>query len=429
MKEQLGFGFEEDLPRDTERSAVTYSHSRLSTFENCPKRYQFKYVQKIKREEEFEGIEAYMGTRVHEVLEKLYKDLLYTKRNTLPDLLKYYNDLWERNWHPHIKIVKEGFSKDHYRQLGEDCISGYFKRYAPFDHSRTLGLEQMVQIRLDREGRYRLMGFIDRLAQASDGEIEIHDYKTSGTLPLQEDLDSDRQLALYQMAIQSRFPETNKVHLIWHYLVFDKELRSYRDNEALEQLKTETIRLIHQVESATHQHLFPPVESALCNWCEYRDICPVWKHLYQTKYLPLNQFMQEEGVNLANLYMDRKQKLEELGQEIQKIEEEMERLKEAILAYCKKSNVEVLFGSDYKLKVKLYKNVKYPGKDDPQRQELKLLLKDAGLWEEVSELDTFKLKHLQDAGFLSPEVTEKIRAYQSFAEVVRIYPAKNSPAE
>ena len=40
-------------------SMVQYSHSRLSTFEQCPLRFKYQYIDKIKREED--SIEAFMG--------------------------------------------------------------------------------------------------------------------------------------------------------------------------------------------------------------------------------------------------------------------------------------------------------------------------------------------------------------------------------
>ena len=40
-----------------------YSHSRLSTFENCRKKFEFRYVLKLP--EDSEGIEAFVGKRVH----------------------------------------------------------------------------------------------------------------------------------------------------------------------------------------------------------------------------------------------------------------------------------------------------------------------------------------------------------------------------
>ena len=76
----------------------TYSNSKLSTYENCPQKYKFHYIDKIKLPEAPEGIEAFMGSRVHETLEKLYKDLILFKNNTQDDLLEYYTDQWKRNW-------------------------------------------------------------------------------------------------------------------------------------------------------------------------------------------------------------------------------------------------------------------------------------------------------------------------------------------
>jgi len=65
----------------------TYSHSKLSTYENCPRQYKLRYIDRIKPPEEEEGIEAFLGSRVHEALEKLYKELILTKINALEDLL------------------------------------------------------------------------------------------------------------------------------------------------------------------------------------------------------------------------------------------------------------------------------------------------------------------------------------------------------
>ncbi|MDO9289175.1 MAG: PD-(D/E)XK nuclease family protein, partial [Thermodesulfovibrionales bacterium] len=65
-----------------------YSNSRLSTYENCPQQYKLRYIDKVELPEGAEeGIEAFLGSRVHEALEKLYKELILTKLNSLDDLL------------------------------------------------------------------------------------------------------------------------------------------------------------------------------------------------------------------------------------------------------------------------------------------------------------------------------------------------------
>ena len=83
-----------------------FSNSRLGAYEQCPLKYKYQYIDKIKVEEA-KTVEAFMGSCVHETLEKLYRDLKLQKRNTQEDLLKFYNDLWAKNWSDDIKIVRK----------------------------------------------------------------------------------------------------------------------------------------------------------------------------------------------------------------------------------------------------------------------------------------------------------------------------------
>ncbi len=167
-----------------------YSHSRLQAYENCPLRYKYLYIDRLDRKRR-DSIEAFMGNRVHETMERLYSDLNYAKINSFEELLAYYRSCWDKRWSDDIVIVREQYTPAHYRELDERCIRGYYKRHHPFDRLRRLELERPISITLP--GRYRLTGVIDRLAQHPDGAYAIHDYKTSETLPGQSDVDADRQ--------------------------------------------------------------------------------------------------------------------------------------------------------------------------------------------------------------------------------------------
>lgn len=258
-----------------------YSHSRLSTFEKCPLKYRYRYIDKIKRDTQ--GIEAFLGIRVHETLEKLYRDVGMERIPSLDELLSFYRERWEAGYSDRIAIVKIEYGPGHYRSIGERCLIDYYDRYAPFDQERTLGLEERITLELGDDHRYRLQGYIDRLARAGPGIYEIHDYKTSSSLPAERDLRVDRQLSFYQMAVEKRFPDVREVRLIWHYLAFDQELHSSRTREQLSSQSTAAMRLIDRIEAQTE---FPPHESPLCRWCEYRDICPVQKHLVKKDLRP-----------------------------------------------------------------------------------------------------------------------------------------------
>ncbi|MFO0689003.1 MAG: PD-(D/E)XK nuclease family protein [Myxococcota bacterium] len=249
-----------------------FSHSRISSFENCPKQFEFRYVQKI--ESETESIEAFVGKRVHEVFERLYQ---FAGRGQLPGVEKVvdrYHKLWEEAYDAErVRIVREGATLGFYRALGERCVRGYYLRHYPFDDGETLGLEKRVVFPLDDAGDYRMQGIIDRIVRARDGAIEVHDYKTGARVPPQRALDEDRQLALYQLGLAREYGEDRPFRLVWHFVAKDVTRVSTRTPEALEALRQTTIARIDEIRSASS---YPPRKSALCSWCEYRAICPAF---------------------------------------------------------------------------------------------------------------------------------------------------------
>ena len=79
---------------------MKYSYSKLNCFNTCPQQYKIIYIDKVRKNDE--SIEAYMGKRVHEVLEWLYSIddyknqyivfvLLLPQYQVLEDLLSYLN--------------------------------------------------------------------------------------------------------------------------------------------------------------------------------------------------------------------------------------------------------------------------------------------------------------------------------------------------
>lgn len=369
-------------------------------------------MDKIKLDE-YETIEAFMGLRVHEVLEKLYRDLRLSKTNTMDQLLSFYNENWQKYYSEDIRIVKEGYSPENYRDTGAKCIRDYFARYKPFDDGKTLGLEQIVSI--DIEG-YKLKGFIDRLSSRNDGTYEIHDYKTSQFLPPQSYFGSDRQLALYQLGVHDMFDDATSIDLVWHYLVFDKEIRSKRAPQELLNLKSDIAALIEKVEHAEAEYNFQALESALCDWCEYQSLCPKRMHIVKTGQMPLNKYLNDPGVKLVNQYVE---KTKERKRVLIEIDSELELLKDAIIAYAKKEGVEIIRGNDKKLRVKIEEKTHFPTKEEKGRVELDAIIKEAGKWELVSDLNVYALAKVM--GGWSPGLVEKIRRFTRMEESHRIY--------
>lgn len=397
-----------------------YSYSRLATFEDCPLRYKFNYLDRIKREEE--SIEAFLGSRFHETMEKLYRELQF-RVCSLEELLNYYEEQWSKNYHPRILVVRKERKADDYKNLGLRCIEDYYRRYYPFNQGRTLALEKRVLIDLKGDGRYLIQGYIDRIDQLSDGTYEIHDYKTSANLPEQGYLDKDRQLALYQIGVHNLWAEATKVRLIWHYVAFDKEMSSQRSLEELERLKEDTISLIEKIENTEE---FLPQESALCSWCPYPDLCPRQKHYYQVEKLPVKDYLNDDGVKLVNTFANFKLEKRKYEEKIKEIDEELEKLKEAVIKYAAREGLEVITGSDHKLKISEKQKVSLPSKNSPERKALEELLEQLHKLEEVSTLDTYALEKIIKEERWNRNILEKIRDFYKIETVKTVSLGKNN---
>ena len=263
-----------------------FSHSRLSAFEQCKLKYKFRYIDGIIPEME-KTIESHLGNVVHSSLEWLYKQIKYGKIPSVDELVSFYSNKWKEDYEIGILIVKKGLNIEHYFNKGVQFLINYYLEHKPFDDN-TIDVEKEIEISLDETGLYKIRGFIDRVAHnPKTGEYEVHDYKTSNNFPSNEQIENDRQLALYAIAIKEIYGKEKNVRLIWHYLSFNKKIHSTRTNEQLENLKRETIELIKEIEATKN---FTPTKSALCHWCEYKNICPAWGNKAPEKQPELGKF-------------------------------------------------------------------------------------------------------------------------------------------
>ena len=256
---------------------TVYSHSRIANFETCPKRFHYRYVLRVPADSE--SIEAFMGKRVHEVLERLYRFVGDGRIPSVERVVRRYTLLWDEEYDPaRVRIARPDVPLEFYRRNGERCLRNFYARHYPFDADETLALEDRVTFALDERGDYRMQGVIDRLVRSPDGAIEIHDYKTGARVPSQKQLDGDRQLALYQIGVvANRGDEIDgaEVRLVWHYVQLDVVRVSRRSPEQIETVRRDTVAAIDRIEAARE---FEAKPGPLCGWCEYRERCPASPH-------------------------------------------------------------------------------------------------------------------------------------------------------
>jgi len=379
---------------------ATYSHSRVSTFENCPYKYKLQYIDKVEPDIS-ETIELFMGKRVHETLEKLYKDKKFKKLVSKATLLKFYKDNWEKEYSKDILVVKEGLTAENYRKMGVKFIEDYYDKYKPFDQLTILDLETQDRMTLKDGSQWHVR--IDKFACDDKGNYYVCDYKTNASMKDQEEADSDRQLAMYSIWVKDKFKDVKSVKLVWHMLAFNKEAISERSPEQLKKLEEDVIVLIRKIEKAEKEKDFPTNVTGLCNYCGFKSQCPSFKHkieLDKKAEESVEKFKKDDGLKIVDEFSEIKAKLKEL-------EEKQDELKDKLIEFSKKFKVDIVYGSNNSAKVKEYEKIVLP-EDEIEREEFIQLLKDKGMWEEFSSINFMRLQSKALKNELDKSVNERL---------------------
>ncbi len=253
---------------------ATYSHSKISTFEKCPYQYKLKYVDKIEPDIP-QGIEAFMGGIVHQVLEELHKKARIGIEINKGSLFGLYNSLWNEQYSPEILIVRKNLTAEDYRKMGMRFVRDYYDKFHPFNQLDIIGLETEDKMTLKDGSEWHIR--IDKLCCDKEGNYYVCDYKTNGRMKEKREADEDRQLAMYSIWVKEKFQNAKSVRLVWHMLAFNEEVMSERTDEQLEKLHEDIVQTIGRIKKAEEKGEFPPMVSKLCEWCLYQNICPEYR--------------------------------------------------------------------------------------------------------------------------------------------------------
>jgi len=363
-----------------------YSFSKIESFNQCRLQFKYRYIDRITSE--IETIEAFMGSQVHEVLKEFYDFVKNVVIKPKEWIISRYDDLWNKNYHDSIKIVKKEFSAEDYYRKGKTCLMDYYDEYEPFEQTKIVKTEEPIRFSIKQDGiEFPFYGILDRLDWNDEEKIfEIHDYKTSATLMTQENADSDYQLPLYQLAVMSKWPQAEKAKLIWHFLLFNKQIQSSRTTQQLGELQKIVVSKIEEIEACDE---FPPCKSTLCDWCDFQEICPLWKHPKKMEQLDFNEYKNDPGVKLVSKYAELEEQKSDFKKRIFDIEEEQAKIEEAAIDLAKRENIQVIDGPDKQLVVTIKKELRVPTrKENPENWEtLRSILVKENKYVEVSTVN------------------------------------------
>lgn len=243
---------------------MTWSFSRLSSFENCKYEWYLNYIEECDLKED--NIYAEFGSFCHKILEQYCKQIL-SKDELLPYYIEYFDDFVTRNpWNESTieKLYDYGFN--------------YFGEIN-FDPEKMdiIGVEQEFEIPI---GNHKLKGFIDLLYQ-ENGDIIVCDHKSceypftkKGTIKKgkEDKFDSfKKQLYLYSSFVKMKYGKFPK-YLEWNFF---RDSKMYRIEFDEDEYKSSVAWANEQIKNIYNTNDFEPNKSFFyCNnLCDFRGIC------------------------------------------------------------------------------------------------------------------------------------------------------------
>lgn len=400
---------------------VVYSFSQINLYNQCPKKYQFRYIDWLEREFETSP-DLILGTSVHWALERLYQQISILNTPIKADVLWKFHELWNNSIaDAGEKLIYKGDQhEDDYLRRWEKYLEAYYDKYSPFKDTTVVATESMMNFSLDKDNSSENKQFrwiIDRLDKDSDGNFIINDYKTNKKLPPEWDDEYREQLTLYAYWVQQKYwkyLKNIKARIL--YLHFDITDEWNITQEAIDSVVLKYTSAINNIESSRFDYnmwvknAFPTNQNAYCKYCEYQNVCPLRQHLN----------IEDEIVNWWELWDTTIKKLidqyAEYSQKATEANKEKEAIKEIIIEYAQKKELEQLFWEKYKLSVSKTDN--YSAKDI---EELRQLLQKKNLMDDAIDIPYYKLNALVKDQKLTQE---EIKNYLNKKDSWRLTPWK-----
>ena len=240
------------LPRKGQGMAL--SATDIDLYRTCPLKYKFARVFGIPQQQ---TVNQRVGIAIHQVLERYHGP---ESPQTLERLMTLFVEAWR----------KGGFGESDDEIQFRDRAVEALKRY----HQRATELEATPRW-LERGfdftiGPHHLRGRVDRIDALPDGGFELIDYKT-GDPKAAKDLLDDVQLAIYQIAAKESWGIEEPTRGSFWYVLADEKVAVEGRGDERERIET----LTHEVgEGIASQDFEPRPSPTICNWCDFKLICP-----------------------------------------------------------------------------------------------------------------------------------------------------------
>ena len=302
------------------------SYSAMSMYLECSQKYKFKYVDRIPEAPKYFFS---FGQSVHEALEYFYGVPL-PPPPSLEEVLAYYRKHWKKEGYRSPEQEAQYFTE------GERILRGFYAKHAP-GFKPPFFAEYLFNLEVDG---VPVTGRVDRIDKLPSGKLSVLDYKTGKAFDL-ERVKTDHQLTMYQMACEELLGMPVE-RLTFYHLPTLTELTSERHSpDQVRALKKQIAETAESIQAARFE---PKPEEWRCTYCDYKPLCPAWKHLYAVQEKAEAEVKPEDG--LLSRKVDEYGKLKE---EIKELQNRAEKIHDEILKNMSRGDYARAYGEIYEV--------------------------------------------------------------------------------
>ncbi|GGI04729.1 RecB family exonuclease [Egicoccus halophilus] len=240
---------------------VRLSFSRVDAYDNCPRRFRYAYVDKLPGKP---GPHLSFGTSIHAALEDFY-DRKLPACPSEEDLLGFLYARWDSSGFAALPRQEQLAFYRH----AQDVLRRFHRRVAP-SYRLPAATEAWFELPIGFEAT--VVGSIDRVDVDDDGRFHVVDYKTNRKVKNRERVAGSLQLAIYALACRHLFgvlPATVSLDFVVPGVMI---------TVPLEDLDLEAARdVVLATAAAVREERYEPTPNRLCDWCDFRALCPAWE--------------------------------------------------------------------------------------------------------------------------------------------------------
>lgn len=390
---------------------LSFSYSKMGMYKECPQKYKFRYVLKLPEKPKYYFA---FGSALHKAMEYLYSSLK-PPFPPLENVLAFFKNDWESTSYSDKGYASKLKESEGYLE-GVRIIKAYYAKHAA-DALSPIATEFRTTVDIDG---LSVIGIVDRIDYLGEGKVSILDYKTGKKISREPD-----QLMMYQKLmsgnkelediVKARHPEAEKIEFgnmaFYHLPSLDSQVFEPASKEEMDDFWARVLGVAADIKAGKFA---PDPGETKCRFCDYKDMCPVWRLSPADEQGFAPESYEEEPLRqdpLAELSL----KIDAYGKALA----EVKKLEKEIASAMKDNGLNRHFGKEFEVSLQKTRNINFKDKEKTVQT-----LKSLNLLGKTLVPTLGSIKALLESGSLTPEQHKILADLAEFTEEYKIICSK-----